>query len=144
VDAAAAALRSPPVTAATDTTAATTAATGTLFAAQQSAAVSLLQPSSVWSAGRLWGGRRRQEWALCFSSVPLRLSGRRKASVEGFTLVVPDNAEALLAGREEDATLLVHACLTLTTVRMSGCWYEYLHVPGCSFESASHWHAVPC
>lgn len=99
VNAAAAALRTPPVTAPSHPAAITesTAATGTLPAAQQQAS-SLSLPSSAWSAGRLWGGGRRQEWALCFSSVPLRLSGRRKASVEGLSVVVPDNAEALLAG----------------------------------------------
>lgn len=100
VNAAAAALRTAPVTAAPHPAAITdsTPATGTLPAAQQPAS-SLPLPSSVWSAGRLWGRGRRQEWALCFSSVPLRLSGRRKASVEGLSLVVPDNAEALLAGK---------------------------------------------
>lgn len=51
-----------------------------------------------WSWSRLWGGWRRQEWQLCFSRVAVKLSGRRRAAVDGLRLVVPDNAEELLEG----------------------------------------------
>lgn len=46
----------------------------------------------------VWGGRRH-EWQLCFSGESVRLSGRRKVSVEGLKLVVPDNSEQLLQGK---------------------------------------------
>lgn len=41
---------------------------------------------------------RRQPWVLCFSRVLVQLSGRRRASVAGLQMVVPDNAEQLLQG----------------------------------------------
>lgn len=50
---------------------------------------------------KLWASRRRRqvEWQLCFSRVPVRLSGRRRAVVvDGLLLQVPDNAEQLLEG----------------------------------------------
>jgi hypothetical protein len=53
------------------------------------------QLSRGWSFGRR---HKRHEWELCFSRVPVRLSGRRKVSVDGLRLAVPDNAEHLLEG----------------------------------------------
>lgn len=62
--------------------------------------------------GRLWStshgsaqpaarGFGRREWRLCFSDVQLKLSGRRRAYVEGLRLAVPDNAEQHLTGEAE-------------------------------------------
>jgi len=51
-----------------------------------------------WSWLRPWGGRKRHEWQLCFSRVAVKLSGRRRVAVGALRLVVPDNAEDLLAG----------------------------------------------
>jgi hypothetical protein len=59
----------------------------------------LLPPLPGAPSFSLWGARRRHEWQLCFSTVPVKLSGRRRVRVEGLQVVVPDNAEQLLAGK---------------------------------------------
>lgn len=72
---------------------------------QQAAAATQQGPSrqgllpAVARGFGLWGSSRRQrEWQLCFSQVPVQLSGRRRVWVEGLQVVVPDNSEQLLAG----------------------------------------------
>lgn len=58
----------------------------------------LLQLPADLPTYSLWGARRRQEWQLCFSTVPVKLTGRRWVWLDGRRVVVPDNAEQLLAG----------------------------------------------
>lgn len=75
----------------------------------------LLLPQPGASSFSLWGARRRHEWQLCFSTVPVKLSGRRRVWLEGLRVVVPDNAEQLLAGK-----LTLTLCLEQTC---SCCWF---------------------
>lgn len=67
-------------------------------------------------------GLGRREWRLCFSDVRVRLSGRRRAYVEGLKLVVPDNAEALLTGEPVSGLVSHKACLEPWANHLDACY----------------------